>query len=60
MMDMFADQKEKRVARNQRQQHGPPWARAKTLGQNRKDCYAQKGSGRETDERAKRLMLKAQ
>ena len=60
MMDMFADEKEKRVAGNQRQQHRPPWACAKTLGQNRKDCYAQKRSGRKTDERAKRPMLKAQ
>src|SRR5205823_8283938 len=60
VMKMFADEKEKRVAGNQRQQHSPPRARAKTLGQNRKDCYAEKRSGRETDERAKGLMLKTQ
>src|SRR6266404_6959822 len=60
VMHMFTDEKEERVPSSQRQEHRPPRTRAQTFRQNRKDCYTEKGSSCETDQRAKRLVLEVQ
>src|ERR1041385_3944794 len=60
MMNMFADKKKRRIAEDERQQHRPGGACAKTLRENREQRHAEKGSCRETDEGAKRLVFEMQ
>src|SRR5881398_2990702 len=60
MVDMFTDKKEQRVSSSYRQQHCPPRRGPETFRQNRKDCYPEKRSSRETDQCAKLLMRQLQ
>src|SRR6202035_5083292 len=60
VMDMFADEKEQRVAGSQREEHRPPGRRPETFRKDRKDCYTKKRSGCETDQCAKRLVRQLQ
>src|SRR5438034_5261097 len=60
MVDMFTDKKEQRVSSSYRQQHCPPRRDPETFRQNRKDCYPEKRSSSQTDQRAKLLMRQLQ
>ena len=53
MMHVFADEKEERVPGSQTEERSPPRTRAQTFRQNRKDCYPEKRSGSEADQRVK-------
>src|SRR4029077_2571474 len=56
MMDVFADEEEQGVSSSRRNRYGPSRTVAQTFGQNGKERYAQKSSGCETNQRAKRLV----
>src|SRR6266702_2305508 len=56
MMNMFVDEKEDRVSISYRPKRRPPRTRAQTFWQNRKERYAEERTGRQTDQRAKRLV----
>ncbi len=59
-MDMFADEEKQRISSGQPQYDTPPRTGAQTFGQDGKERDAQKGSGCETNQRTKRLVLEAQ
>src|SRR5713101_7188133 len=60
MMDVFADEEEQGVPSSRRQRYSPPRTVAQAFGQNGKEGYAQKCSGCETNQRAKRLVRQSQ
>ena len=60
MMDMFADEKEKRVAGGERQDHLPPRTGAEAFRQNCEERYAEKSSGSKTDQCAQLLVRQAE
>src|SRR6266498_479938 len=60
MMDVFANEEEQGVSSSRRNRYGPARTVAQTFRQNGKERYAQKCSGCETNQRAKRLVRQVQ
>ena len=60
MVNVFADEEEKRVSGSRRQSRRPPISGVQAFRCNRKERYSQKRSGRQTDQRTKRLVLQTE
>ena len=56
VMNVFANEEKQRVSGSGRQRDRPPSTVAQTFWQNRKERYAEERAGRQTDQRAKRLV----